>query len=75
MSKAKFHISSKAIEDLEQILFYTTAKWSEEQADRYYMLLIGEMEYLSLNPHAGRSAEHIRPGYRIGIVQSHLIFY
>lgn len=74
MSKT-YHISEKAIEDLEDIWLYTFQTWSLEQADRYYNLLINEFEYISSNFDYGRSADHIKLGYRTCKVKSHLIFY
>ncbi len=75
MTKPKYHITSKAVEDLKNIWLYTFNKWSIEQADRYYKLLIDEFKFLSENPNTGKSVEHIRIGYRTSIVKSHLIFY
>lgn len=36
---SKYHISRKAIEDLEGIWKYTASEWSEEQASNYYRQL------------------------------------
>jgi toxin ParE1/3/4 len=73
--KRNYFISSKAISDLEQIWLYTFEKWSVEQADRYYNLIIDEIENISQNINAGKPVEHIRKGYRASKVKSHLIFY
>lgn len=70
-----FEISEKANEDLENIWLYTYENWSQEQADRYYNLILNEMEYISENYESGKSLEHIRKGYRSSKVKSHLIFY
>lgn len=70
-----FEISEKANEDLENIWLYTYENWSLEQADRYYNLILNEIEYISLNFESGKSFEHIRKGYRSSKVKSHLIFY
>jgi len=70
-----FEISEKANEDLENIWLYTYENWSQEQADRYYNLILNEMEYISENFESGKSLEHIRKGYRSSKVKSHLIFY
>lgn len=37
-----YRISEKAIKDLNEIWLYTLETWSQEQADRYYHLLIEE---------------------------------
>ncbi len=75
MRKPKYRISAKAIEDLEQIWEFTFEKWSAEQADRYYKLIIDEIEFIAGNHTSGTSIEHIRAGYKVAIVKSHLIFF
>lgn len=37
---AKFLLTNKAVEDLDKIWNYTVDKLSEEQADKYYQMLI-----------------------------------
>jgi len=75
MSKNQYQISKQAIEDLDSIWIYTLQKWSKEQADRYYNLIIEEIEFVADNFMAGKSAEQTRKNYRITKVKSHLIFY
>ena len=75
MKKATYRISRAALQDLKSIWIYTNQKWSHTQADRYYKLIIEEIEYLSLNENAGKSMEHLKPGYKMAKVKSHLIFY
>ena len=70
-----YHISKKAILDLEQIWLYTYKKWSLEQADRYHNLIINEIEFISKNVNLSRKIDYIRPNYRMSKVKSHLIFY
>lgn len=75
MSQNKYRISKKAIDDLNDIWVYTFQKWSKEQADRYYDIIIGEIEFIADNYQIGKSAEHIRKNYRVTKIKSHLIFY
>lgn len=75
MSKLKYRISREALFDLNDIWLYTNNKWSKEQADRYYNLLIEEIKFISENFHLGKSYENIRKNYRASQVKSHLIFY
>jgi len=75
MSKNKYRISKQAIDDLNDIWVYTFHKWSKEQADRYYDLRIGEIEFIADNYLIGKSAEQIRKNYRLTTIKSHLIFY
>lgn len=70
-----YRISAKAIEDIEKIWEYTRDIWSVEQADRYYNLIIDEIEYIAQNFESGKSMEHIKKGYRASKVKSHLVFY
>lgn len=75
MKTQSYRISEKAVEDLENIWTYTLNKWSIEQADRYYNLIINEIEFIAKNFQTGKSMDHIKNGYRASIVKSHLIFY
>jgi toxin ParE1/3/4 len=75
MKRKAYKISNQALIDLEQIWLYTFKNWSIVQADRYYNLLISEMEYVSQNQESGKSMNHIKNGYRASKVKSHLIFY
>jgi len=75
MKALKYVISKKAITDLGDIWLYTAGKWSVTQADRYYSLIMNEIEFISRNVESGKSMEHLRKGYRASKVKSHLIFY
>jgi toxin ParE1/3/4 len=75
MSKNKYRISQQAITDLNNIWIYTLHKWSKIQADRYYDLIIGEIEFVSENYLSGKSVEQTRKNYRVTKIKSHLIFY
>ena len=75
MSKNNYRISKEAINDLRKIWAYTFNKWSKEQADRYYDLIIAEIEFIADNFMTGKSAEQTRKNYRVTKIKSHLIFY
>lgn len=75
MSKNNYRISQQAIEDLDKIWIYTFNKWTKEQADRYFDLIITEIEFLADNFMTGKSAEQTRKNYRVTKVKSHLIFF
>lgn len=47
MSDNRYRISQEAIKDLKNIWFFTLNKWSKEQADRYYDLIISEIEFIA----------------------------
>ena len=71
---ASYIISEEALKDIDNIWLYTAKNWSLEQADRYYNLILDEIEYISENFEFGRDIEHIRKGYRCSKVKSHLVF-
>ena len=75
MSKNQYRISQEAIKDLKNIWVYTLNKWSKEQADRYYDLIISEIEFIADNFLTGKSVEQTRKNYRVTKIKSHLIFY
>ena len=75
MNKNQYRISQEAIKDLKNIWVYTLNKWSKEQADRYYDLIISEIEFIADNFLTGKSAEQTRKNYRVTKIKSHLIFY
>lgn len=75
MKRLRLKISSEAYSDLEKIWVYTFHKWSKEQADKYYSILIEEIDFLRSNYLTGKSAEHIRQDYRVSFIKSHVIFY
>jgi toxin ParE1/3/4 len=52
---ARYKLTNEAVKDLEENWVYTCPNWSVEQADRYYNLIIDEIEFLSSNPLSGRS--------------------
>ncbi len=55
-----FKISNEAQIDLENIWFYTFETWSKERADRYFNLILEEIEYLTQNPTSGKDHSHLR---------------
>ena len=71
----KFEISQEAILDLENIWRYTFENWSHEQADRYFNLIMDEIEYLAENPKSGTDYSKVRKGYFRSRIKSHFIFY
>ena len=67
----KYRISSEAFTDLENIWEYTFDTWSEEQANRYYSLIVEEIEYIATHFEEGRDMNHIKKGYMASKVKSH----
>ena len=75
MKKVKYRISESAIKDLDGIWEYTFLNWSKEQADRYHRLIMNEIEFVSENTTSGKSMEHVKEGYLVVYVKSHMIFF
>lgn len=71
----RYKISDRANEDIEKIWLYTFENWSLDQADRYYNLIMDEIEYLASHFESGKTVDYIRVGYRASRVKSHIIFY
>ncbi|WP_348799023.1 type II toxin-antitoxin system RelE/ParE family toxin [Flavobacterium adhaerens] len=72
---SKYIISEKALEDINNIWIYTAENWSVEQANRYYNLIIDEIEYIIDNFDMAHDFGKIRKSYRFSKVKSHLIFF
>ncbi len=39
---AEYKLTNKAVDDLNRIWDYTADEWSEEQADKYYNMLLND---------------------------------
>lgn len=72
---SEYIISEKALEDIKNIWIYTAENWSVEQADRYYNLIIDEIEYIVGHLDMAHDFGKIRKSYRYSKVKSHLIFF
>ncbi|MEO8149117.1 MAG: type II toxin-antitoxin system RelE/ParE family toxin [Bacteroidia bacterium] len=72
---AKYFLTNKASDDLSEIWNYTYEAWSENQADKYYELLIAAFKEIAKNPDIGKHYEEISTellGIRVG---KHIVFY
>ena len=72
---AKFYLSNKAVDDLNDVWDYTVKIWSENQAEIYYSLLIDSCQEIANKPDQGKSYDVVEKnvlGYKIG---EHIIFY
>lgn len=72
---AKYVLTNKAIEDLTKIWDYTYEEWSENQADKYYGLIIAAFEEIAESPALGKSYEKISTGILGFKVGKHIVFY
>ena len=75
MTRVKYRISEAAIIDLDGIWQYTFHKWSKEQADRYYSLIMNEIEFIASDITSGKPMNHVKMGYFASYVKSHMILF
>lgn len=72
---ANYHLTKKALEDFENIWNYTFEEWSENQADKYYFLLLDSCQEIAENPHLGKKYDILTTilfGYKS---YQHILFY
>jgi toxin ParE1/3/4 len=72
---AKYLLTRKAVDDLAEIWRYTADKWSADQADKYYHLLIGTFQKIARNPETGRDYPQVTGNIRGVRAGRHLIFF
>ncbi len=72
---AKYILTKKSLEDLDDIWDYTFEEWSEEQADKYYLELIEACETISKSQSIGRKYSNIYKDLYGLPVNKHIIFY
>jgi toxin ParE1/3/4 len=72
---AEYIISEKALEDLNNIWLYTAENWSVKQANKYYNLILDEIEYVSENFETTQDFGNVRKNYKYSKVKSHMVFY
>ncbi|AXS41110.1 type II toxin-antitoxin system RelE/ParE family toxin [Breoghania sp. L-A4] len=61
--------------DLDAIFDYTVKQWGLAQAERYLRDMQATCESLRAGRIKGRSAEHVRSGYRKAASGSHMIYF
>lgn len=72
---AKFELTNKAVADLNEIWEYTLENWSENQADRYYNMLLDICQDIANNPEIGKNYDGIKPELFGLKANRHVIFY
>jgi len=72
---AKVILRQKAIDDLNDIWYYTFKKWSEQQADKYYATIKIACLRIGENPEVGKEYYGISKNL-LGLKSGkHIIFY
>jgi len=72
---AKYNLTHKAVEDLAEIWDYTFELWSEQQADKYYKLLIANCQEIANNQQLGKIYDGVTPNLLGSRINRHIIFY
>lgn len=72
---AKYFLTNKAVDDLTEIWNYTFEEWSEQQADKYYQILIDNCKEIAQNPKLGKNYDGIMTTLFGFKVTRHIIFY
>lgn len=73
---AKYYLTHKAVEDLDNIWNYTQTTWSEQQADLYYNMLVNACRKITESPRLfGLKYEEIVDGLYGFRANRHIIFY
>jgi toxin ParE1/3/4 len=71
---AEFKLTNKAVEDLSKIWEYTFEVWSENQADKYYEMLISNCQEIA-DPLLGKNYVGITQNLLGLKTNRHIIFY
>ncbi|WKL49825.1 type II toxin-antitoxin system RelE/ParE family toxin [Flavobacterium pectinovorum] len=72
---AKYYLSNKAVEDLDEIWNYTFDEWSEKQADKYYDLLLNSCQEIAENPNFGKKYDNVSDKLLGFKSNKHILFY
>ena len=72
---AEYKLTKKAVEDLAEIWDYTFEVWSENQADKYYEMLMSCFQEIANNPVLGQNYVGITQNLFGFKTNRHIIFY
>ena len=73
---AKYHLTKKAVQDLDSIWDYTLKMWSEKKADEYYSALVETFAAIAKSPcHLDKEYVEIHTGLYRRSCHEHLVFY
>ncbi len=72
---AKFLFTEAAIQDLTSIWEYTTSEWSNDQAEKYYQIILSGCNKIAQKPLLGKEYFEIPAGLYGQHISRHIIFY
>ena len=70
-----YRLTNEAVQDLSNIWLYTVDAWSEEQADKYYEMLLTTCSNIADNPNVGKNYNKITKDLFGFPANRHIIFY
>lgn len=71
----RFKLKAAARNDLKGIARYKEQTWGHEQRNNYLTEFDQAFHRLAENAELGKARDHVRSGYRVFPVGSHLIYY
>ncbi|GBO87175.1 type II toxin-antitoxin system RelE/ParE family toxin [Marinobacter salsuginis] len=72
---ANYQLSKRADEDFESIYLFGLLNFGLIQADAYVDGLEERFEQIAAQPDLYPAIDHLKPGYRLSVYQSHSIYY
>ena len=72
---AKYHLTPRALKDLDAIADYSLNRWGTQRTRDYLRALTDRMKWLADSPDLGKIRNEIAAGYRCFGEGRHLIFY
>ena len=72
---ARFYLTRRAQNDLQDIKAHTQKEWGGEQAKAYLLQIRDACQRLADNPKLGKTAEAVAKGLMHYPVGSHMVFY
>lgn len=72
---ANYQLSKRADEDFESIYLFGLLNFGLIQADAYVDGLEERFEQIAAQPDLHPAIDHLKPGYRLSVYQSHSIYY
>ena len=72
---ANYQLSKRADEDFESLYLFGLLNFGLIQADAYVDGLEERFEQIAAQPDVYPAIDHLKPGYRLSVYQSHSIYY
>ena len=72
---ASYRLSKRADEDFESLYLFGLLNFGLIQADAYVDGLEERFEQIAAQPDLYPAIDHLKPGYRLSVYQSHSIYY